>query len=111
MDNPSSSGTTRKISLDQLGDALNIVVSNPFNQTLNTTDSPTFSGVSLPNNVELNGSGIVFSDNTSQTTAGIISNTGAVSGSSPINNIIQISQANYDSLPTKNSNTLYIIND
>lgn len=98
MDNPSSSGVTKKISLDQLGDALNIVVSNPFDQTLNTTDSPTFSG-------------ITFSDNTTQTTAGIISNTGAVSGSLLINNIVQISQVNYDSLPIKDSNTLYIIND
>ena len=39
------------------------------------------------------------------------SNTGLVPNSTSINNIVSISQTNYNSLATKNSNTLYIIND
>ncbi len=41
--------------------------------------------------------------------AGIPSNTGLVTNSTSINNIVGISQANYDALVTKDSNTLYII--
>lgn len=39
------------------------------------------------------------------------SNTGLVPNSTSIINIVSISQTNYNSLATKNSNTLYIIND
>jgi hypothetical protein len=39
------------------------------------------------------------------------SNTGLVPNSNSITNIVSISQTNYNSLATKNSNTLYIIND
>jgi hypothetical protein len=53
---------------------------------------------------------IIFSDNTTQTSAGIPSNTGLVPNSTSIANIVSISQSNYDSLATKDANTLYIIN-
>jgi hypothetical protein len=53
---------------------------------------------------------IIFPDNTTQTSAGIPSNTGLVSNSTSISNIISISQSNYDSIATKDPNTLYIIN-
>jgi hypothetical protein len=52
---------------------------------------------------------ITFPDNTTQTSAGIPSNTGLVPNSTSIANIVGISQANYDALVTKDSNTLYII--
>ena len=54
-------------------------------------------------------SGITFSDSTTQSTAGIVSDTVAVSGSSSISNIVTISQANYDALAVKDPNTLYVI--
>ena len=52
---------------------------------------------------------ITFSNNTTQTSAGIPSNTGLVSNSTSISNIVSISQVNYDALVTKNSTTLYVI--
>jgi hypothetical protein len=52
---------------------------------------------------------IKFPNNTIQTSAGIPSNTGLVPNSVSITNIVSISQANYDALVTKDSNTLYII--
>lgn len=52
---------------------------------------------------------IKFPDNTTQTSAGIPSNTGLVPNSVSITNIVSISQANYDALVTKNSTTLYVI--
>jgi hypothetical protein len=52
---------------------------------------------------------ITFSDNTTQTSAGVPSNTGLVPNSINITNIVSISQANYDALVTKNSTTLYVI--
>jgi hypothetical protein len=52
---------------------------------------------------------ITFSNNTTQTSAGIPSNTGLVPNSVSITNMVSISQANYDALVTKDSNTLYII--
>ena len=53
---------------------------------------------------------ITFSNNTTQTSAGVPSNTGLVPNSNSINNIISISQTDYNNLITKNPNTLYIIN-
>ena len=41
---------------------------------------------------------------------GIPSNTGLVPNSTSINNIVSISQTNYNALATKDPNTLYIIN-
>jgi hypothetical protein len=52
---------------------------------------------------------ITFPNNTTQTSAGIPSNTGLVPNSVSITNIVSISQANYDALVTKNSTTLYVI--
>lgn len=56
MDDPSGSGVTKKISLSEIGNAIGGGGGNPFDQNLNTTDSPTFNG-------------IIFSDLTNQTTA------------------------------------------
>jgi hypothetical protein len=52
---------------------------------------------------------ITFPNNTTQTSAGVPSNTGLVPNSVSITNMVSISQANYDALVTKNSTTLYII--
>jgi len=52
---------------------------------------------------------ITFPDNTTQTSAGIPSNTGLVTNSTSISNIVSISQANYDALGTKDPSTLYVI--
>ena len=51
MDNPGSSGITKKISLSELSAAID--PGNPFNQDLNTTNFPEFSGVSLNNGTTL----------------------------------------------------------
>jgi len=61
------------------------------------------SGASLTKAVSLSGI---------QTSMKIIqSDTSLVSNSVKVTNIVSISQTNYNSLATKNSNTLYIIND
>jgi hypothetical protein len=61
------------------------------------------SGASLTKAVSLSGI---------QTSMKIVqSDTSLVSNSVKVTNIVSISQTNYDSLATKNSNTLYIIND
>jgi hypothetical protein len=52
---------------------------------------------------------ITFPNNTTQTSAGVPSNTGLVPNSVSITNMVSISQANYDALITKDSSTLYII--
>jgi hypothetical protein len=52
---------------------------------------------------------ITFPNNTTQTSAGIPSNTGLVPNSVSITNMVSISQANYDALVTKDSSTLYVI--
>ena len=52
---------------------------------------------------------ITFPNNTTQTSAGIPSNTGLVPNSVSITNMVSISQANYDAIVTKNSSTLYVI--
>jgi hypothetical protein len=52
---------------------------------------------------------ITFSNNTTQTSAGIPSNTGLVPNSVSITNMVSISQANYDAIGTKDPSTLYII--
>lgn len=49
-------------------------------------------------------------NNASTNLFGIPSNTGLVPNSTSINNIVGISQTNYDALVTKDPNTLYIIN-
>lgn len=50
MDDPSGNGITKKISLSQLSNTISIGGGgNPFDQNLNTTDFPTFSGISLSN--------------------------------------------------------------
>ena len=53
--------------------------------------------------------GFIFPDSTTQTSAGIPSNTGLVPNSTSITNIVSISQANYDAIVTKDSSTLYVI--
>lgn len=173
MDDPSGSGISKKISLSEISNAIGGGGSgNPFDQELNTTDFPTFSGVSLSNgttlaqgtfdnmtggnngisincvvgyelnwqgghlkstvdagvtaanilcdsaiefpgggadNVEINNSGIVFADGSVQSMAGVVSDTGLVANSSGIVNMVQMTQANYDSLGSYDVNTLYII--
>lgn len=51
MDDPAGSGITKKISLSEIASAVG--GGNPFDQDLNTTDFPTFSGVSLSNGTTL----------------------------------------------------------
>jgi hypothetical protein len=64
-------------------------------------DSPSGSGITKK---------IALSEITSTVTTGLIpSNTGLVSNSTSITNIVGISQANYDAIVTKNSSTLYVI--
>ena len=163
MDDPNAGGTTKKISVSQLSSIIGGGGGggNPFDQDLNTTNFPTFSGVSLSNGTTLtegtydngtggnggisincyvgyelnwqgghlkstynNGqntypiyidsaivlsSGITFSDSTIQTSAGITSDITGITGASGINNIVSISQANYDNIITKDPNTLYLI--
>jgi hypothetical protein len=75
---------------------------NPFNQSLNTTNSPIFNKVSVS-------SGITFNDGSTQTSTGVPSNTGLVPNSVSITNMISISQSAYDALVTKDSSTLYVI--
>lgn len=53
MDDPSNGGVTKKISLSQISASIGGSGSNPFDQSLNTTDFPTFSGISLSNNTTL----------------------------------------------------------
>lgn len=55
MDDPSGGGTTKKISLSQISSAIGGGggSGNPFDQNLNTTDSPEFVGVSLTNGTTL----------------------------------------------------------
>jgi hypothetical protein len=54
MDDPSGSSVTKKISLSQISSAIGGGGGgNPFDQNLNTTDFPTFSGVNLSNNSSL----------------------------------------------------------
>jgi len=53
--------------------------------------------------------GITFSDGTSQKTAGVVSDTISVPNSVRIVNMVSISQADYDSLTTKDPSTLYVI--
>lgn len=65
MDDPSGAGVTKKISLSQIASAVGGGGGNPFDQNLNTTDNPSFSELFL------SGSGIIFSDNTIQSTAAI----------------------------------------
>jgi hypothetical protein len=76
------------------------------------TDSNTYHWTFGTNgNLTLPASGsITFPDSTTQTSAGVPSNTGLVNNSVRITNMISISQSNYDSLATKDANTLYIVN-
>lgn len=54
MDDPSGSGITKKISLSEIASAVGGGGGgNPFDQDLNTTNFPTFSGVNLTNNSSL----------------------------------------------------------
>lgn len=99
IDDPSSGGTTKKISLSEISSSI-------FDQDLNTFNSVTFNQITLPTS-----GNITFPNNTVQTSAGIPSSTGLVPNSASITNIVSISQANYDAIVTKNSSTLYIIFD
>lgn len=64
-------------------------------------DNPSDSGITKK---------IALSEITSTIATGLIpSNTGLVTNSVSITNIVSISQANYDALVTKNSTTLYVI--
>jgi hypothetical protein len=64
-------------------------------------DSPSSGGITKQ---------IPLSELKSIISTGIPSNTGLVPNSTSITNIVSISQSNYDSIATKDPNTLYIIN-
>ena len=64
-------------------------------------DSPSGSGITKK---------IALSQISNTITTGLIpSNTGLVTNSTSISNIVSISQVNYDALTTKDPNTVYII--
>lgn len=63
----------------------------------------------MPNGINFNGNQISFSDGSTQTSAGVTSNISGITGASGINNIVSISQADYDSIDPKDPNTLYVI--
>lgn len=63
----------------------------------------------MPSGINFNGNQISFSDGSIQTSAGVTSNISGIIGASGVNNLIQISQANYDALATKDPNTIYFI--
>jgi len=117
MDDPSGAAVTKKISLEELSNAIGVVGSggNPFDQSLNTADEPTFARLNIESPdtelvyVQLSPSGIRFSDGSEQNQAAVVSNTGNISGATSINNIVKISQTNYDNIVTKDPNTLYVI--
>jgi hypothetical protein len=133
MDDPSNSGITKKISLSQIGDAIGGNAS-----ILKSTYSSANEGgeiqLATPVNSSLSGTVIIdvyqdklrifegdgnsrggyfdlttMGNNASTNLFGIPSNTGLVPNSASITNIVNISQANYDALVTKNSTTLYVI--
>lgn len=151
MDDPSNGGITKKISLSQISNAIGGGGGggNPFDQNLNSTDSPTFNFVSLSNIT----TGIIYADGTTQNSANIssanitnfnssvsgllpvknivagsgislnsnsgsftinttalISNPSGITGATAITNIVQISQSDFDNIPTPDPNTLYVIN-
>jgi hypothetical protein len=87
---------------------------NTYNNGETTTNILCDSGLEFPgsgiNNMEINSSGLIFSNDTIQTSAGIPSNTGLVPNSTSITNIISISQNNYDNLSSIDPSTLYVIN-
>lgn len=149
-----------------------IAEANPFDQDLNTTDFPSFSGVGLSNgttlaqgtfdnstggqsgislncyvgyelnwqgghlkstldsgltssniycdsaleflgagtdNMEINNSGLIFPDGSTQSQAGVISDPTDIAGASGINNIVKISQGAFDALGSVDPNTIYFI--
>ena len=133
MDDVSNGGTTKKISLSQIGD---IIGGN--GSILKSTYSLGNEGgeiqLAKPVNSSLSGAVIIdvyqnklrifegdgnsrggyfdlttMGNNASTNLFGIPSNTGLVPNSTSITNIVSISQSNYDNLATKNANTLYII--
>lgn len=53
--------------------------------------------------------GITFPNGSTQSSAGVVSDTSVASNSATINNIISISQIDYDNLVSKDPGTLYII--
>lgn len=74
-------------------------------------DSPIEFPGSGTDNVQIDNAGVTFSDGSTQTMAGIVSNPAGIGGALSISNIVQISQSDYDNLLSKDSSTLYIIND
>jgi hypothetical protein len=135
MDDVSNGGTTKKISLSQIGD---IIGGNA--SILKSTYSSSNEGgeiqLAKPVNSSLSGSVIIdvyqdklrifegdgnsrggyfdlttMGNNASTNLFGIPSNTGLVPNSIGIINMVSISQSNYDAIVTKDPNTLYIINN
>ena len=96
MDNPEVSGVTKKISFSEIADAIRI------EELHNVAIS-----VASHRDTLIYNSGNALWENK----PGITSVSSGIVGASGIFNIIQISQANYDSLATKDANTLYIINN
>jgi hypothetical protein len=135
MDDPSNGGTTKKISLNQIGNAIGGNAS-----ILKSTYSSGNEGgeiqLAKPVNSSLSGTVIIdlyqnklrifesdgnsrggyfdlttMGNNASTNLFGIPSNTGLVPNSVSITNMVSISQSNYDAIATKDPSTLYIINN
>lgn len=95
--NVSSSSGTYTISVT------GIQQSQSFNQSLNTTDSPIFNGLTL-NTLAVSGVNVLNLLSTS-----IKSSPSQAGGGAAINNIVVISQTDYNNIITKDPTTLYII--
>ena len=59
--------------------------------------------------VDIYGSGSFVSGLSAYSSPVVVSNTGNIEGASVVNNIVTLSQADYDDLGSYNSQTLYII--
>lgn len=138
MDNPSSGGITKKIALSQIisamgGGGISNIVEDTSPELGGSLDVRNFniSGVATltstsGNFTSLRQNGVIVSvsghshlssniTDFNSSVSGLLpsglvrSNTSGITGASGVNNLIQISQANYDALVTKDPNTIYFI--
>lgn len=139
MDNPSGSGITKKIALSQIisaiggGGGISNIVEDTSPELGGSLDARNFniSGVTTltstsGNFTSLRQNGVIVSvsghshlssniTDFNSSVSGLLpsglvrSNTSGITGASGVNNLVQISQANYDALVTKDPNTIYFI--
>lgn len=138
MDNPSGSGITKKIALSQIisamgGGGISNILEDTSPELGGSLDARNFniSGVATltstsGNFTSLRQNGVIVSvsghshlssniTDFNSSVSGLLpsglvrSNTSGITGSSGVNNLVQISQANYDALTTKDPNTIYFI--